>query len=61
MNPPSMSQSALYASYKEWAKSTGEEPVSLVRFGKAIEERGFPKGPFGPTRRTHYQGIGLKG
>lgn len=51
----------LYAAFKGWAETSGEYVVSLTRFGKAIEERGFRKEAFGPTRRIHYFGLGLKG
>lgn len=49
----------LYASYKAWAESGGEETLKQKRFGEAMTERGYSRVPFGPTRRKHYLGIGL--
>lgn len=50
----------LYAAYKSWADETGEHPVSLTRFGRAIQERGYQKNISGPARRMHYFGLGLR-
>lgn len=49
----------LYRAYMEWAKASGEHPVSQTRFGTALGERGFQKGRSGGTGTRFYRGIGL--
>lgn len=48
---------ALYAHYKTWSETSGIPTVSLVKFGKAIEERGHAKARSGGI---WYHGIGLR-
>jgi putative DNA primase/helicase len=47
----------LYGRYKGWAESSGENPLSQTRFGKALAERGLEKQR---SNGIHYQGIGLR-
>ncbi|BAZ94294.1 ATPase [Thiohalobacter thiocyanaticus] len=49
---------ALYGRYREWATSNGHQPVSSMRFGLALGERGFSKIKSGTVR---WRGIALSG
>jgi putative DNA primase/helicase len=47
----------LYAKYHSWAEASGLGPLSIVRFGKAIEQRGHKKAR---SNGIWYHGIGLR-
>lgn len=47
----------LYGEYKGWAEESGLGVMSLVKFGKSINERGFEKEN---ERTVSYLGIGLR-
>ena len=49
----------LYQTYKQWASLNGTEPISAVRFGKEIEERGFVRKLI--SGRRFYVGMHLDG
>ena len=48
----------LYKSYQSWCEDSGERPMTLTEFGKAITERGIQKSK--RNGRQWYMGIGLK-
>lgn len=47
----------LYATYREWAKAAGEDPVTKTAFGRKLSERGFDRGK--PGGQRGWLGIGL--
>ena len=47
----------IYARYKVWSEASGLGTLSMVKFGKAIEERGYRKEK---SSLIFYCGIGLK-
>ena len=49
--------SGIYASYKDWAVRTGEQPVSQTAFGRQLGERGFVRRK--SSGRNLWQGIGV--
>jgi len=49
--------SGIYASYKDWAARTGEQPVSQTAFGRQLGERGFIRRK--SSGRNLWQGIGV--
>jgi putative DNA primase/helicase len=55
---PSALAGALYATYKEWAKQTGEEAMSQRRFGDRLREQGFQAGKNNQDQRV-WRGLEL--
>lgn len=51
------SASDLYAAYDEWAKRTGERPMSNRRFGESLQEHDFERFKHPTTRKWTYRGI----
>lgn len=49
--------SALHADYQEWCRDNQEEPLSVRKFGPALEDRGFKRIKRGSI---HYQGVSLQ-
>jgi putative DNA primase/helicase len=50
----------MYASYVDWIKNEGQFPLGSQKFGKALQERGFPQGR-GTTNTTVIHGLRLRG
>jgi P4 family phage/plasmid primase-like protien len=47
----------VYARYRSWCESAGENPLNLTRFGNAMRERGFEKHT---SNGVWYRGLGLR-
>jgi len=51
----------LYRAYVDWCGKAGERPLTQVRFGKALAERGFHPDRLPTVSRSRYwEGIGLR-
>jgi phage/plasmid-associated DNA primase len=50
----------LYASYIDWAKESGEPPLTKRDFGQRLDERGFPPIRQGKDRTRIRQGLRLR-
>ena len=56
----SVSAKALYERYANWARESGEEPVSNKKFGELLTDRGIGRDTRGPRKTTRRLGIRLR-